>query len=195
MNTTLLHLMTKNWWCLMLRGLAAIVFGIVAVLLPGLTLLALVILFGTYALVDGVLALIEAFRGHVPEAPRWWLGLMGVVSLLAGAATFAYPGLTTLALLVVIGTWFMLRGVLEIVGAVKLRREIEGEWLLILSGLLSVLFGFIMVMTPGTGALALVWLIAIGAVMFGVLLVGLSLRLYSRRDMMPPGIPHAPRVA
>jgi uncharacterized membrane protein HdeD (DUF308 family) len=191
MNTSLYHILSHNWWLVLLRGLAAILFGALAFLWPGLTLVMLVILFGTYAIVDGVIALAQAFRSP-PPAPRAWLVITGLVGLAAGIATFAYPGLTAVMLLVFTAVWFIVRGVTEMVGAIQLRREIKNEWLLILSGLISVLFGIIMLASPGAGALALVWMIATTAVVSGGLLIGLSLQLRRRSGVRddPSGIPH-----
>lgn len=189
MNPSLYRLLVNNWWLVLLRGIAAILFGLLAFLWPGLTLVTLVLLFGTYALVDGALALIEAFRHTVP-APRWWLVLSGIVGLAAGLATFVYPGLTAVALLVVVAAWFVLRGAFEIIGAIQLRKEIEGEWLLILGGAVSVLLGIVMLVIPGAGALALIWMIATTAIVSGALLVGLSLRLHRHHDIGGTGVPH-----
>jgi uncharacterized membrane protein HdeD (DUF308 family) len=181
MNTSLLHLLAKNWWLFLLRGIAAIVFGILAFMWPALTLVTLVLLFGAYALVDGVFALIAAFR-RGEGVPRGWLVLTGLLGLAAAATTLFYPGFTALALVLFIGSWSIVRGVFEIVGAIQLRKEITGEWLLILSGLMSILFGVIVFIAPGAGALALVWLIAIYSIVFGALLTGLAFRVRRYRS-------------
>jgi uncharacterized membrane protein HdeD (DUF308 family) len=141
-----------------------------------LTLLSLILLYGAYAGADGVLALAAAVRGGT-VASRWWLVLVGLLSLGAAVATFLYPGLTALVLLTFIGVWAIARGVFEIVGAIQLRKEIENEWLLVLSGLLSVVFGALVLARPGAGALALVWIIAAYAIALGVLLIGFAFRL------------------
>jgi uncharacterized membrane protein HdeD (DUF308 family) len=189
MKTSLYRILSDNWWLFLLRGLAAILFGGLAFLWPGLTLVMLVMLFGTYAIFDGVLALAQAFRSP-PPAPRWWLVLTGLLGLAAGVATFAYPGLTTVMLLVFAAVWYVVRGVMEIVAAIQLRKEIKNEWLLILSGLVSVLFGIVMLASPAAGALALIWMIAATAVVSGVLLIGLSIQLRRYHDIAPSGIPH-----
>jgi len=176
----MLRALAENWWLLLLRGIAAIVFGILAFFWPGITLLTLVLLWGAYALVDGVLALWAAISGRVPSmtpGPRWWLGIVGLAGIAAGIVTFAWPGMTTFILLMFIAAWAIVTGVMEIVGAVRLRKEIEGEWLLILSGLLSVAFGIILFAQPGTGALALVWFIGWFAVLFGAVNIALAFRL------------------
>ena len=172
----LLHALAKNWWLLLLRGVCAILFGVLTFVWPGITLLTLVLLYGAYALVDGVLALAEAIMGGAP-APRWWLALVGLLGIAAGILTFVWPGITAFVLLLFIAGWAIGTGVLEIVGAIRLRKEIENEWLLIASGVLSVIFGLILVAQPGTGALALLYVIGTFAILFGILEVWLSLRL------------------
>ena len=189
MKTSLYRTLSHNWWLVLLRGLVAILFGTLAFLWPGLTLVMLVILFGTYAIVDGVIALAQAFRSH-PPAPRGWLVITGLGGLAAGVATFAYPGLTAVMLLVFTAVWYIVRGVTEIVGAIQLRKEIKNEWLLILSGLVSVLFGIVMLASPGAGALGLVWMIATSAVVSGVLLIGLSIQLHRYHDVDTAGMPY-----
>lgn len=179
-NVLMLRALADNWWLLLLRGIAAIIFGVLAFFWPGITLLTLVLFWGAYALVDGVLALWAAISGRVPTmtpGPRWWLGIVGIAGIAAGIMTFAWPGMTTFILLMFIAAWAIVTGVMEIWGAVRLRKEIEGEWLLVLSGLLSVAFGVILFAQPGTGALALVWLIGWFAVLFGIVNIALAFRL------------------
>jgi uncharacterized membrane protein HdeD (DUF308 family) len=172
----MVHALAKNWWLLLLRGIAAIVFGVLAFAWPGLTLLTLILFYGAFALVDGVLAIIAAVTGGAP-APRWWLAIVGLFGVAAGLLTFLMPGLSALVLLFFIAGWAIATGVLQIVGAIQLRKEIDNEWLLILGGVISVLFGIGMMLAPGAGALALVWVIGIYAVITGVVLVALALRL------------------
>jgi uncharacterized membrane protein HdeD (DUF308 family) len=172
----MLHALARNWWLLLLRGIAAIIFGVLTFVWPGITLLTLVLLYGAYALVDGVLAILAAITGDAP-APRWWLAIVGLLGILVGILTFAWPGITALVLLLFIAGWAIATGILQIVGAVRLRTEIDNEWLLIASGVLSVIFGLILVVQPGAGALALLYVIGFYAVLYGILLVGLSLRL------------------
>jgi uncharacterized membrane protein HdeD (DUF308 family) len=174
----MLQALAKNWWMVLLRGIAAIVFGVLAFAWPGLTLLTLVIIFGAYALVDGVVALIAAFSGGAKPAPTWWLIVAGIAGIVAGIATFVWPGITALVLIV---AWSIVHGIFEIVGAIKLRKEIDNEWLLILAGALSVIFGVLVLAMPGSGALALIWVIGAYAIVFGILLVGFSFRLRKHR--------------
>ncbi|HSO46594.1 MAG TPA: HdeD family acid-resistance protein [Rhizobiaceae bacterium] len=176
-GAVLLHGLARNWWLLLLRGLLSIVFGVLAFIWPGITILTLVFFYGAYALVDGVFAVIAAIRGEGGASPRWWLAAEGFLGIAAGIFAFAMPGLTTFALLMLIAAWALVRGVFEIVGAIRLRKEIDNEWMLILSGLLSVLFGAMMLVLPGAGALALVWVIASWAVAIGIMLVILAFRL------------------
>ena len=173
-----LPILARNWWVLALRGLVAIVFGLLAFLWPGITLWALILLFGAYMLLDGVFAIVAGVRAAGNEA-RWWLLLVeGILGVLAGIVAFLWPGLTALALLYFIAAWAIVTGIFEIVGAIRLRREIEGEWALILGGALSVLFGVLLIAIPApAGILSLVWLIGAYAVAFGVLLLILAFRL------------------
>jgi uncharacterized membrane protein HdeD (DUF308 family) len=173
----MLHALAKNWWLVLLRGIAGIVFGILAFVWPGLTLLTLVLFYGAYALVDGILSLIAAFTGGAKPVPSWWLVLIGIAGIAAGLVTFLWPGITALVLIFFIGGWAIAHGIFEIVGAIKLRKEIDNEWWLILAGALSVIFGLIVLIAPGAGALGLIWMIATYSIIFGVMLVGLSLRL------------------
>jgi len=172
----MLHALAKNWWLLLLRGIAAIVFGVLTFIWPGITLLTLLFLYGAFALVDGVLALAAAIVGGVP-APRWWLAIVGLLGLVAGILTFAWPGITALVLLLFIAGWAIATGIMQIVGAIKLRKEIDNEWLLVFCGALSVIFGLILIVQPQTGALALLFVIGFYAILEGIGLVGLAMRL------------------
>ncbi len=187
---TLAHLLGRNWWVLFLRGIAAILFGFLAFAWPEITLVTLVVLFGAYVLVDGVLALVAAFRGGAGVS-RGWLTLIGLLGIAAAMGTFFYPGLTVLALVLFIGSWSIVRGIFEIVGAIQLRKEIRGEWLLILSGLMSIVFGAIVWLMPGTGALAIVWLIGAYAIAFGAVLIALAFRVRRHWTMEEPHF-HSP---
>jgi uncharacterized membrane protein HdeD (DUF308 family)/sporulation protein YlmC with PRC-barrel domain len=152
-------------------------FGLAAFFLPGITLTVLILLFGAFALVDGVFAIIAAVRTR-RRNERWWLLLAeGVLGVLAGIVAFIWPGLTALALLYLVAAWAIITGILEIVAAIRLRQEIVGEWALILSGVLSVIFGVLLAVLPGVGILALLWLIGAYAVAFGVLLIILAFRV------------------
>jgi uncharacterized membrane protein HdeD (DUF308 family) len=169
--------LSRNWGWVALRGAVAVLFGIFAFIWPGITLAALVIVFGAFALADGVLALIAAFKVRDRGKPFWSLVIVGLLGVVTGVVTFLWPGMTALLLVTFIGAWAFVMGVFEIVAAIRLRKEIEGEWLMILSGVLSVLFGLFVFFQPGGGALALIWVIGAYAIFFGVLLVVLALKL------------------
>jgi uncharacterized membrane protein HdeD (DUF308 family) len=172
----LLQSLAERWWAFLLRGLVALVFGLMALFWPAVTLVALVLLYGAYALADGVIAIIAAVRGR-SVVPRWWLILVGVFGILAGLVTFIWPNITAFALVVIIGAWALTYGVFEVVGAIRLRKEIDNEWLLVLHGVLAVIFGAAMVLLPGAGALALVFVISWFAIVSGVLLLVFAWRL------------------
>jgi uncharacterized membrane protein HdeD (DUF308 family) len=172
-----MRVLSRNWGAIAIRGVAAILFGILTFVVPGLTLTALVLLFGAYALVDGIFNLIAAVRGRGGVQPWWALVLEGIVSIAAGVITFMVPGLTALTLVYVIAAWAIITGVLEIVAAVRLRRELTGEWRLVLSGVLSIVFGVVVMLAPGAGALAMVLLIGAYSIVFGALLLALAHRL------------------
>jgi uncharacterized membrane protein HdeD (DUF308 family) len=173
------NVLSSKWWTFVIRGVLAIVFGLLAFLLPGITLLGLIFLFGAYTLADGVFNIIGAFQPD-HQNRRWWVLLLeGIVSIAAGVIAFVYPGITALALLFVIAAWALVTGVLEIVAAIRLRRQIRGEWMLILAGVLSIVFAVLIVARPGVGALALVWWIGAYAIAWGALLIALGFRLRS----------------
>ncbi len=169
---------SRNWWLVALRGVVAILFGILAFVWPGITITVLVLLFGAYALIDGLFAVFVALTNNAGEQ-RWWVLLEGLVGIAVAVLTFLWPAAMAISLLFLIAAWAILTGVLEILAAIELRREISDEWLLILSGIASVIFGVLVILFPGAGALSVIWLIAAYAVVFGVLLVALSLRLRS----------------
>jgi uncharacterized membrane protein HdeD (DUF308 family) len=176
----LLEKLTRNWWAVALRGLFAMIFGVLAIAWPGPTVAAFVLLFGIYALTDGIFALAAAFAGGTGQ-PWWTLVLKAIVSVLAAAITFLMPGITALTLLYIIAFWAIVIGLMEISIAIRLRKEIEGEMFLALSGIISVLFGILMITRPGAGALAIAWIIGAYAIGFGVLLIALGFRLKGLR--------------
>jgi uncharacterized membrane protein HdeD (DUF308 family) len=172
----MLHAMAKNWWLFLLRGLAAVIFGVIAFMMPGIGIASLVILYGAYAFVDGIVALAAAFSGEAKDQ-RWWLAAIGLLGLAVGVLTLMMPGVTAMALLYFIAFWSIAIGVMQIIGAIRLRNEIDNEWWLGLGGLLSVLLGVFMIAMPGAGALGLIWAIASFAIIYGVTLIMLSFRL------------------
>jgi uncharacterized membrane protein HdeD (DUF308 family) len=188
------NLMTQNWWAIALRGLVAVLFGIAAFVWPGITLWMLVGLFGAYALVDGIFAVIEAFR-HDAERGRWWALLFeGAIGIAIGLLTFFWPRLTAMGLLYLIAFWAIVTGVFEIITAIRLRHEISGEWMMALIGILSIVFGFLLVAFPLAGALSLVLMIGAFVFAMGVLMIGLAFKL---RSLRRPGgeIPHVRHAA
>ncbi len=161
-----------HWWALALRGAIAILFGLAALVRPGIALEALILLFGAYALVDGVFSIVGVFGGTRSGTPRWLLLLEGVVSILAGLIAFVLPGLAAVAFLYLIAAWAIITGISEIAMAIRLRREIRGEWALILGGAFSVLFGVILALIgPFAGLVSLIWLIGVYALIFGILML------------------------
>jgi len=176
------ELLSRNWWALAVRGVAGIVFGILAFVMPVVTLAALVLLFGAYALVDGAFNVVAAASGRTGGRPWWALLVAGLVSIGAGLVTFFMPGLTALALAYLIAAWAIATGVLEIIAAVRLRKVIRNEWWLGLSGALGIVFGVLLMLAPGAGALAMVLWIGAYAFVYGVALVILGVRLRRRRD-------------
>ncbi len=186
---------TPRWWALVIRGLAAIAFGVLAFARPSLSLFALVILWGAYAIVDGVFAVVVAIRG-ARIVPGWgWLLAEGIVGIGAGVVTFLWPGITAVALLAVVAVWAVLTGVAEIVTAIELRRYLHGEWMLAAAGVLSIAFGAILAMRPLAGALAVTWLIGLYAILFGGLLVGFGFRLHRWQESAHHPPEHAPTHA
>ena len=169
--------LARNWGAIAVRGIAAILFGLLTFVLPGVTLAALVLLFGAYALVDGIFSVVAAVRRRAGDPPWWALLVEGIVGIAAGLVTLVLPGLTALTLLYVIAAWAVLTGVLEIIAAIRLRRQLSGEWRLVLSGVLSVVFGGLVMAAPAAGALAITLWIGAYAIVFGGLLLALAFRL------------------
>jgi len=175
----LIETLKRHWWVPVLRGVAAVLFGIMAFVYPGLTVAVLVLLFGAWILVDGVFRVIGAI-GHRASDKEWGFDLIiGIMGIIIGFLTFHAPRITALALIIYIAAWALMIGATEIALAIKLRREIKGEWFLILMGLLSIVFAVMLLWNPLPGALALVWLIGPYAVVFGMLAIILGFRLRS----------------
>jgi uncharacterized membrane protein HdeD (DUF308 family) len=187
----MLVVFTSSWWALVLRGIAGIVFGVLAFVWPHITLTVLVLLFGAYALVDGAFAIVAGVRSH-SENKRWWLLLIeGALSVAAGCFAFFVPAMTALILLILIASWAIVTGVFEIAAAIQLRKFIKGEWMLVLSGILSILFGAVLLYNPAAGALAVVWLIGAYSIVFGILLLVFGIKLRSLVHSAPNMLPHA----
>ena len=173
----MVNVLARNWWALLIRGIAAVIFGVLAFAWPGATIVAIVILFGAYAFVDGVFAIVAAIRA-AQSHERWWPFLLeGIVGIAIAAITYFEPHVTAFALYFTIAAWAFLTGILELAAAVQLRKQIANEIWLILGGIFSLLFGVLMIWRPLTGAIAIVWVIGAYAIMFGIAMIGLSLRL------------------
>jgi uncharacterized membrane protein HdeD (DUF308 family) len=177
----MLHSLTKNWWALALRGLVAVLFGLFTFFVPGITLVTLVLLFGAYALVDGIFNVIAFFR---VAAHHWALLLEGVIGIIVGILTFAWPAITAIVLLYLIAFWAIFTGIFEIIAGIRLRKVIANEWLLLLVGVLSVLFGILILFAPGVGALAIVLWIGAYAFVFGILMLALAFRLRGHQRLI-----------
>jgi len=182
--------LTRYWWVLALRGVLAILFGVLAFLWPYLLWVVIVAMFAAYALLDGVFAIAAAFTGR-GLAPWWALLIEGVFGIAVAVVTLFWPEITGLALLYFIAFWAIATGVFQVIAAIQLRKEIEGEWALGLGGVLSVLFGMALVIWPGPGALAVAWLIGAYSIAFGVLMLVLAFRLRgaTRHARRPQGVP------
>src|SRR5262245_11850009 len=186
--------LAKNWWVLVLRGVVAIVLAILAFAWPGITLTALVFLFGGYALVDGILSMIAAVRAANRREHWGWLLLEGVTGIVAAIITAVWPGITLLALVFVIGFWAILTGAMAIASAIRLRKEVRGEWLMALAGAASILFGVLVIAMPLAGALVLALWFGAYMLVAGVLMIVLGFRLHSlTREYRPIDIPIGPR--
>jgi uncharacterized membrane protein HdeD (DUF308 family) len=169
--------LAKYWWIFLLRGFFSIIFGIFAFTMPGLTIATLVLVWGAYAFVDGLVALYASATGGTKPGDHWLVGMQGLIGLAAGILTLLMPGATALGLLIAIAAYSLVVGVLQIAAAIKLREEIEGEFWLGLSGLVSVLFGMFVIARPGDGALAVIWIIGGYAIAFGVFLISFAFRI------------------
>jgi uncharacterized membrane protein HdeD (DUF308 family) len=173
----MLEVMGRNWWMLLVRGIAAVLFGIAVLVWPGIALTVLVLLWGAYALVDGVFAMVMGVQGRTHYRDWWVTVLEGVVSIIAGVVAFLWPGVTAVALLYVVAAWAIITGLLEIVAAIQLRKEISGEFWLGLSGVLSVGMGVLLALYPGAGMVSLLFVLGIYAIVFGVAPIILSFRV------------------
>jgi uncharacterized membrane protein HdeD (DUF308 family) len=165
---------------LIVRGIVGIVFGLVAFAWPGITIAALVVIFGLYAVIDGVTNLILGLTRRPGHERSWATAIQGIVGIVAGVLAFIWPGVTALALVIVIGAWAIVTGLFEIAAAIKLRKEITGEWMLALSGLLSVAFGVLVFAFPGAGAVGIAWVLGAYAMAGGIILIALGVRLRSK---------------
>jgi uncharacterized membrane protein HdeD (DUF308 family) len=181
-RTKMLEMLSRYWWAFVVRGIFAIFFGILAYAWPGITLATLIIFFGVYVLIDGILLVIKTIGNWGERDDRWLLLLEGLLGIGIGVITFVAPGITAVALVFFIAAWSLATGVLEIAVAIRLRKEIQGEGWMILSGIASIVFAVLVMFFPGAGALGLLWLIAGYAIIFGVMLVILGIKLRGHRS-------------
>lgn len=178
----MLQTLARNWWAIVLRGVFAVLFGLGAFVWPGLTLAVLVVLFGGYLFIDGILAVLWALAKRNEGSFSWQVFLIGLASLAAGVLTLLWPGVTAIALLYLIAVWAIVRGIFEILAAFHLRRELRHEWLLALNGVLSILLGVVLIVAPGAGAMAVLWLIGTFAIVVGIVMIALGFRLKGLKD-------------
>jgi uncharacterized membrane protein HdeD (DUF308 family) len=186
------ELLGRAWWMLILRGTVALLFGVLALFWPALTLLLLITLFSAYAITGGIVAIVGAIRYRATHAGWWVPLLLGICSIGAGLIAALVPGITTLVLVAIIGANAIITGVFDLIAATRLHRRLRNAWMLVLTGVLSVLFGIFVLLFPGAGALALVWLIGVYALFTGALLfvLGITARAWHRDGLT--GEPHAP---
>jgi uncharacterized membrane protein HdeD (DUF308 family) len=170
----------QNWWMMALRGVLAIIFGLVALFFPGIALLAFITVFAVYAIIDGIIAVVEAIRERATANRWWWVLIEGILSILAGIFAIVYPGVTALVLLYIVAAWAILTGIMEIVTAVTLREYLSREWALIIAGALSIVFGIILFVRPGLGLLSILWLVGVYSIIFGVLFIVRAFQFRSR---------------
>jgi uncharacterized membrane protein HdeD (DUF308 family) len=191
----MLDVIRKEWHLAMLRGLAALTFGVLTLVWPGLTLWVLVVMFGAFVLVDGVFTLIDVFQNHAAAQPhRGWRIFDGIISILAGVVTFVWPAITALALLFLIAAWAIISGVVRLWLAIRLRGEIPHAWLFGLGAAVSIAFGILLAITPGTGALVITWLIGWFAVVFAAIFFTYGWRLRGiERQLRGGGTTHSAR--
>lgn len=173
----LVDLLSKNWWMILIRGGAALIFGLLTWFYPFISILIMVMFFGVYALIDGVLGVVIAINGRRTHQDWWLMLIWGMVSILAGIMTFFVPSITWLVLITFIAIWLLVSGVLQIIAAIRLRKSISGEGWMIVAGMLSVLVGIILLVNPVQGGIALTWVIGVYAALFGVMNIALAFRL------------------
>ena len=178
----LVRVMADNWWVLLLRGIAAVIFGLLALFWPGLTVYLLLIVFGAYAIFDGIMAVIVAFQRKSEDDGWWAWALDGALSIIIGLMALFWPEATALALIIWMAIWAVVGGIFRIIAAFRLRAEIEGEWALGFSGLLMVIWGVLMALIPAAGLLSIAWLIGIFALLIGIVMIVLAFRLRGMRD-------------
>jgi uncharacterized membrane protein HdeD (DUF308 family) len=173
--------LAENWWAIAIRGVLAILFGAVALIFPGATILSLVIVFSAYLVVDGIFAIVSAVRA-ARQHERWWtLALAGVVNIVGGALVYLWPGLTVLAFVLLTAAWSIVTGTLILAAAFRLNLQ-HGRLWLVLGGAANLAFGILLILAPLAGAVVLTWWLGAWALVFGALLLALAFRLRSQRS-------------
>lgn len=173
--------LAKNWWVFLLRGIIAIIFGVVAVAFPPVIFMSLVLVFGAFAFVDGVFAIVSTITEETRRENWVWLLLEGVFGILIGVLTVLQPAAMSEAWLIVIAAWAIVTGVFEIITAIRIRKQIEGELWMMLSGVASVVFGVLVLVYPASGAVAIGFIVGVYALIFGAMFIALALRLRKHR--------------
>ncbi|NUE65732.1 HdeD family acid-resistance protein [Snodgrassella sp. ESL0253] len=176
-RSPLANLLSENWWVILIRGIAALIFGLLTWFYPFISILVMVMFFGIYALVDGVMGVVIAISGRQTHQDWWLMLIWGIVSILAGMMTFFVPGITWLVLITLIAIWALVSGILQIIAAIRLRQSIHTEGWMIVAGILSVLVGIILFVNPVQGGIALTWVIGVYAALFGVMNIALAFRV------------------
>ncbi len=179
----MIETLKRHWWVPVIRGIAAVVFGILAFAYPGLTIATLVLFFGAWVLIDGIFRVVGAIGHRASDSDWGWHIVIGIVGIIVGLLTFHAPQITALALIIYIAAWALMIGATEIAFAIKLRREVKGEWLLILMGLASIIFAILLLWNPVAGAAAVIWLIAWYAIVLGILAIFFGFRLKSLKPL------------
>ena len=170
-------LLARNWWAFAIRGLIAIIFGIIAIFFPATAFLSLVLVFGIFALIDGIFSIVAVFVSHAHSESWWWLVIEGAFGILIGILTLIQPAAMAFAWIFVIAAWAIVTGILEIFTAIRLRKMITGEGWMIVSGILSILFGILVAFSPASGMFAVGLVIGLYALMFGITMLMLAFRL------------------
>ncbi|WP_100124168.1 HdeD family acid-resistance protein [Snodgrassella alvi] len=176
-RSPLADLLSENWWIVLIRGIAALIFGLLTWFYPFISILVMMMFFGVYALIDGVMGIVISINGRRTHQDWWLMLIWGIVSILAGMVTFFVPGITWLVLIAFIAIWALVSGVLQIIAAIRLRKSIHGEGWMIVAGILSVLMGIILLVNPLQGGIALTWVIGVYAALFGVVNIALAFRV------------------
>lgn len=181
----MISVLARNWWAFVIRGILAVLFGLIALFQPGVTMLSLVLLFAAYAISDGVFAIVSAVRAAKAHERWGLLVLEGVVDIIAGVAAVALPGLTVVVFVTLLAVWALLTGGLMLVAGFKLDPD-HGRWWMVLGGVVSMLYGVLLLIAPLIGAVVLTWWIGAYALIFGVAMLVMAFRLRSKVESLMP---------